>query len=147
MKNFLFLILGLAVIIGSVFLFLRQPIAGENKIKVIKIGDFNVRAEVVSTPEIRERGLSGRESLKEGTGMLFVFERPGQYGLWMKEMKFPIDILWIDQNFRVNHIIKNLSPETYPQVFYPEEEAQYVLELPSGAVDYYQIATGTVVQF
>jgi uncharacterized membrane protein (UPF0127 family) len=65
----------------------------------------------------------------------------------MKDMNFAIDIVWIDENFRVVDVDKEVSPETFPQVLYPDQAVGYVLELPGGAVVRYQIATSTVIQF
>ena len=47
-------------------------------------------------PEERSQGLSGRPNLAAGTGMLFVFEQAGSYAFWMKDMRFPLDMVWID---------------------------------------------------
>ena len=79
--------------------------------------------------------------------MLFIFDSPAQYGFWMKDMDFAIDIVWIDEKFHVVDVDKEVLPETFPQVFYPDQAVVYVLELPAGTVDKYQIATSTVVQF
>ena len=78
--------------------------------------------------------------------MLFVFDAPSRYGFWMKDMNFAVDIVWIDERSRVIDVEKEVTPETFPQVFYPDQPVKYVLELPTGAVDKYQIATGTVIQ-
>jgi uncharacterized membrane protein (UPF0127 family) len=85
----------------------------------------------VRTPEEQMRGLSGRQSLEENAGMLFVYEIPSVPGFWMKEMNFPIDIIWIDENKKIVGITENLAPETFPQVFYPRSSVQYVLEVNS----------------
>ena len=68
--------------------------------------------------------------------MLFVFDEDGDWGIWMKDMQFPIDILYISQNGSVVSIDANISPNTYdtnpPEVFYPPLAVRYVLELPAG---------------
>jgi len=146
-KNFFFLILGLIVVFGSIFLFFTRPVDNNIQSKIIKINDTSLKVEVVDTPETRERGLSGRESLARDTGMLFIFDSPAQYGFWMRDMNFAIDIIWIDANFRIVDVSKEVSPETFPQVFYPDQAVVYVLELPGGTVDKYQITTSTMIQF
>ena len=88
--------------------------------------------EVSETKEALEKGLSGHEPLSSDQGMLFVFSKPEKYGFWMKDMTFPIDIVWVDQNFNIVHIEESVLPETYPKVFYPKEPALYVLEVYSG---------------
>jgi uncharacterized protein len=152
MKNFFFLLLGLLFLGGCFYLFLKQPAPEkfssrieENRFIDIKLGDIPIKAELAITNEEREMGLSGKESLPEGTGMLFVFENPGIYGIWMKDMKFPIDILWLDQDKRIITIKEQVSPDTFPQVFYSEGSAKYVLELPSGFSERNRIDTGLLM--
>ncbi len=111
--------------------------------KAIQVGDALVMAEVASTPELRAQGLSGRASLTEGEAMLFVFEQEGSPGIWMKDMQFSIDILWADSEGTIITIKDNVSPDTYPQSFYPNRaEARYVLEVPAGFFSRYDIAEG-----
>lgn len=106
----------------------------------IKIGDRILNIEVVQSLIDRERGLSGRESLAVNAGMLFVFEKPGLYGFWMKGMKFPIDILWLDENLRVVDIKEKAEPSSYsitsPQNFVPQDAAKFVLEANAGFASY-----------
>src|SRR5437870_2235982 len=78
---------------------------------------FNVA--VVETKALQEKGLSGQKDLNSDEGMLFIFNKPDNYGFWMKGMLFPIDILWMDQNWRIIHIENFVKPETYPKIFYP----------------------------
>jgi uncharacterized protein len=70
--------------------------------------------------------------LGENKGMLFVFEKPGIHGFWMKDMNFAIDIVWIGQDKRVVQIMEHIAPETFPKVFSPREPIQYVLEVNAG---------------
>ena len=58
----------------------------------------------------RLKGLSIKNTLNESEGMLFPFDTPGEYSFWMKDMKFPIDIIWIDSNYKIVYIEKNLQP-------------------------------------
>jgi len=101
----------------------------------IKIGDVIVNAEIARSRDQRMQGLSGRTSLEENTGMLFIFEEDAMHGIWMKQMFIPIDIIWIDKDLLVVHTEENVSPDTYPEVFRPEIEARYVLEVPAGFVE------------
>ena len=92
-------------------------------------GETTRRLEVAETDRDREQGLSGRANLGADTGMIFVFDEPDQYGFWMKDMKFPIDILWLDRDKKIVTILESVSPNSYPKVFQPTEEAMYVIEL------------------
>ena len=111
----------------------------------IQIGDTRVKVEVADTDIKREKGLSGRESLAENEGMLFVFKEPGTYGFWMKDMNFAIDILWIDKDKRVVEIMQNVAPDTFPETFYPKEPIQYVLETNAGWTNKHDIIPGDIV--
>lgn len=112
---------------------------------VINIGSNSFFVEIADDELTRVKGLSDRKTISSNQGMLFVFEQPGIYGFWMKDMLFDIDIIWIDQNFVINHIEKNISPDTYPKLFYSNTESMYVLELLSGSVDKFNIKIGDKV--
>ena len=75
----------------------------------ISINGFKVLLALASTDEQRIKGLSGLEKLNENEGMLFLFDKPSKQGFWMNEMKFPIDILWLDSDSRVVHIEKKFG--------------------------------------
>jgi uncharacterized membrane protein (UPF0127 family) len=111
----------------------------------VTLGNTAINVEVVDTDASRERGLSGHAQLAEGEGMLFVFETDDQWGIWMKDMKFPIDIVWAAADGTIVTILRNVAPETYPMVFTPASPARYVLELPAGYVDAHQVAEGTKI--
>ena len=147
MKNLFFLILGLVIIFGSVFLYFERQVSEKISIKVVRINGASIVVELATTPESQSKGLSGRENLKDGRGMLFVFEKPDFYGFWMKDMHFAIDILWISGKNRIVGVVKQLSPDTFPQVFYPNEPVKYVLEVPSGFAEKSGIDIGSVVYF
>jgi uncharacterized membrane protein (UPF0127 family) len=99
--------------------------------------------EIADTPAEREKGLSGRTSLAENKGLLFIFEYAGQWGFWMKEMKFPIDMIWLGKDLKVVDVKKNVAPDTYPEVFLPAGDALYVLETKAGFSAKNHIGTGT----
>ncbi len=100
----------------------------------VEIGDTIFNVDVVDTDTERTQGLSGRESLVEEEGMLFVFEKSGIYPFWMKDMSFPIDIIWIDENLKVVYIKENATPQSFPEVFTPNISALYVLEVSAGVI-------------
>jgi len=110
----------------------------------IKAGEQIILVEVSDTSILRTRGLSGRKSLKEGRGMLFVFDKLAKYGFWMKDMNFPIDIVWIDGLKQVIGAESNISPESYPKIYLPKAPVLYVLELPANT---YQKQPFTEISF
>jgi len=105
-----------------------------------------IRLEIADSPELRARGLSGREGLNENTGLFFIFDEPGWHGIWMKEMNFPIDIVWLDEELKIINSSRSVSPDTYPQVFYPSSPALYVLEVNAGFLGKNRIKDGETVQ-
>ncbi|MEK7151911.1 MAG: DUF192 domain-containing protein [Patescibacteria group bacterium] len=113
----------------------------------VMVGETEVLVEVVDTPEERTRGLSGKETLGEENGMLFIFERPGVYPFWMKEMRFSIDIIWIDESFHVADITEEVSPGSFPNTFSPALPVRYVLEVPAGFIKKHGITKGEQVIF
>lgn len=111
----------------------------------LQIGNAMLEVELATTDAERSQGLSGRTSLPEGKGMFFVFDSPGNWGIWMKDMHFPIDIIWADQNGEVITVVENATPESYPKSFYPSVPAQYVLEVPAGFAKAHAIAEGSIL--
>jgi len=109
---------------------------------VIQIGDVTLQVEIADTQEKKEKGLSNRESLHEDRGMLFLFEKPGRYGFWMKEMNFAIDIIWIDKDKSIVEITENVDPKTFPKIFYAKETVQYIIETQAGWAKVNEIQLG-----
>lgn len=120
---------------------------GDLATRVVHIGGRNVQVTVVDTPASRERGLSGRSGLASDEGMLFVFPSDGKYGFWMKDMRFPIDIVWLSGRGEVLDMRTSVSPASYPAVFEPKAPARFVLELPAGFTDAYTVRIGDEVKF
>lgn len=115
--------------------------------KTVQIGLAQIKAEIADNDAERAKGLSGRPCIESYQGMLFVFDKPGQYPFWMKDMKFSIDIVWIDANHKVIGLDMDVSPATYPDFFVSKMPAQYVLELPANQAKKLNISLGTEVNF
>lgn len=112
------------------------------------IGEQKILVEVVDTWPMIYKGLSGRESLAEESGMLFVFPKSDIYEFWMKEMKFPLDIIWINQN----EIVEIWSNAPIPEGdkiprYQPTNQAKYVLEVNAGTAIKYGWLPGDKVKF
>jgi len=96
----------------------------------------------------RTQGLSGVESLNPDGGLLMKFDSDNTWGIWMKDMKVPLDIVWLDANKKVIYIVKNASPElSTDTIFTPKTNARYVIELPAGTVEKAAIKTGILATF
>jgi uncharacterized protein len=131
----------IGLILLTVFFFNRlQP-------AVIVFPNASFFIETVEEEGQRIKGLSGKESMKENRGMLFKFEQEEYWSIWMKDMLFPLDIIWLDQNLVVVDLKENVSPETYPSSFSPQKPAKYVLEINAGLCEKYQIKINDQAKF
>ena len=116
--------------------------------KTVRINSQRIAVEVADTQAERQKGLSGRTCITPNEGMLFVFEKPGKLPFWMKDMKFPLDIVWISPDHKVVAQEINLSPKTYPDSFINKDNpAQYVLEIQANRSKSLGINLGTTVDF
>jgi uncharacterized membrane protein (UPF0127 family) len=113
----------------------------------VKIGKNTIDVEVAITSMAQFKGLSWRKSLEEKGGMLFVFSSPNFYAFWMKDMIFPLDIIWIAGD-QIVDISKNLPParSDFMPTYTPAEPANYVLEVNAGWADRYGIKIGDKVE-
>ncbi len=103
--------------------------------------------EVADTPALQQLGLSYRKSIGPNNAMLFVFGMPGDYKFWMKDMNFPLDIIWLSSDKKIIYIKKDLSPQTYPQSFGPATSTQYVIEVAQGTVERLKLVPSQVVSW
>lgn len=107
--------------------------------------------EVADTAEEQGRGLSGRDSLPEGAGMLFDFANPGFHTFWMNEMRFAIDIVFIFQG-RVVVVVKGAQPPAGSEqgrlpIFRPPRPVDRVLEIQAGLSERYGFQEGDEVTY
>ena len=117
---------------------------------IVTVNGFEIKAYLAVTNEQHIKGLSIKNHLQENEGMFFVFERPARYGFWMKDMKFPIDIIWLNSNGTVIHVEKHLSPcqsNFQCPTYIPEKDSLYVLETVSGFSQKHNITIGTHINF
>lgn len=108
-----------------------------------------LKVEVMVKDEDRQMGLMFRPSLPDDHGMLFVFSELGFHGIWMKNCKFPIDILWLDEGRHVVHVEESVPPckaDPCP-VYNPLRKAAYVVELNAGQARREKAAVGSSVSF
>jgi uncharacterized protein len=104
------------------------------------VGEARTRSELV-------KGLSGQPSLPENHGLVFFFDKAGSYGIWMKDMNFPIDVLWLDNDMRISYIKEYFLPESYPESIHPDVIGRIVIEFPAGFVESNKIKIGDKVSF
>ena len=156
MKQLIFLFLGVAAFIIAVGLYSKTPLP-QNSLssvsakKEISIGNTKISVDVADSEEEKRKGLGERESLEEKEGMLFVYpEKTSGVLFWMKDMRFPIDIIWINEN-EIVKIDKNVEVQTGVtddklKRYYPETAIDFVLEVNAGFSDKNGIKVGDEVQ-
>lgn len=106
------------------------------------IGKVPLLVTVAATLPEQTKGLSGVPSLPMTQGKLFIFNTAAQQGIWMKDMLFPIDILWFDNSLKLIHIEKNVSPSTFPTIFTPPTDARFVIETAANFTSAYNVNLG-----
>ena len=108
-----------------------------------------IPVEIADTLKKRSLGLGKRTSLKKGWGMLFVFEKRKPHRFWMKDMQFPLDIIWLD-NHRIVYIIHNAKPANSrdePKVMTSPVPVNFVLEIAAGRAEKLLLKTGQRMKF
>ncbi|MEJ2092546.1 MAG: DUF192 domain-containing protein [Syntrophobacterales bacterium] len=116
-----------------------------NPLTRLTVKDIPVVAEVVSTPQKCYMGLSHRQKLPEGQGMLFVLGAARRYAFCMRDMLISIDIIWIADG-KVAGLHKQLSPSDAGDFIAPVP-VRLVLEVPGGFADRHGIKVGDPVVF
>lgn len=151
----LLLVVMLAAVLGAaIYLFQLLAPAKPNPPlpdKVLTLGGAQFIVELANTYLARAAGLSGRTSLGPDRGMLFDFARPGRQSFWMKDMHFPVDIVWIRDN-RVVGFVTAPAPAPKTSVFklpayYSPEPVNFVLELPAGTMAKNGLKVGDEIKF
>jgi uncharacterized protein len=110
--------------------------------------DFSVL--VADNNQRRFKGLSGRKDLGRHSGMLFIFDSPGIYAMVMRDMRFPLDFIWINDN-RVVDMAPNVPLEPGVsgadlQLYFPRQPSTYVLEAAAGFITKNKIKIGDKIK-
>ena len=118
------------------------------KSPTVTINGHSFAVTVADSPKEQEIGLSETKSLPQDQGMIFIFEKPDYYAFWMKNMKLPIDIIYI-KNDRIVTIQSNAAPpkeKESPIVYTPTEPSDKVLEINAGLSEEYDLKKGDTVE-
>lgn len=133
----------------------------------VAVRDLKIEAILADEADERKEGLSDRDGLPISQGMLFVFDKSDTYAIWMKDMKFPIDIIWIDDSpahsglspsgsmtgeKKIVDIAQNAVPEPGKddeelKIYRPKGQAKYVLEINAGLSKLHDLQAGDTVSF
>jgi uncharacterized protein len=112
--------------------------------------NYKVLVDIAITDKQLQDGLAIKNSLKENEGMLFFLGEPRKASFWMKDMKFPIDIIWLNESFSIIHIEHELQPcESILSCksYKPNSDALYVLETMAGFTNKHNSKIGDVLHF
>ena len=119
----------------------------------VKIDNVVLEVQIADTDPRRARGLMFQDQLPLDQGMLLVFEELNKHSIWMLNMQFSLDVIWIDDNGMVVYIEKNVPPcktaletVTCPSYQGGGKDSQYILEVTSGFVDEFNINTDSILE-
>jgi uncharacterized membrane protein (UPF0127 family) len=143
--SWLFIVLVLALVAMAAYFVLAPQLRPH---VTVRLGDAVFAARVAKTEDERIKGLSGTPGLQDTEAMLLVYDHDDKWSIWMKDMRYPLDIIWLNKDKKVVHIVKNAPPESYPyESFASKEAARYVLEVKAGTVDKKSITIGLQAGF
>ncbi|MEK9175139.1 MAG: DUF192 domain-containing protein [Patescibacteria group bacterium] len=123
----------------------EQPIIGPT----VVIKSIRIPVLLAKTDEEIQKGLSGMISLEKNKGMLFIFSQSYVYRFWMKDMMFPIDIIWINNNKVVdieNNVLNNFDISK-PHFYTPRTPVNFVLEVNARFASENKIKIGDTISF
>lgn len=149
MKRILLIFAVLFVILAAI-IFFQTVFRGNNTLLAknaqLSVDRTKISLEIADEPAERQKGLSNRKSIPENQGMLFIFDGPDYHEFWMKDMQFPIDIIFLNGT-KVVTVYGNVPPMAQgDEVFYgPDEPADRVIELNAGQAEKYKIEKGTTL--
>ena len=146
LRKTIFISINVSLCVNQLFTFnqsFAEEIVYSHAIVTTSTGE-EIPVEVADTLKKRRLGLGKRTSLKKGWGMLFIFGKRKPYRFWMKDMQFPLDIIWLD-NHRIVHIIHNAKPANSrdePEVMTSPVSVNFVLEIAAGRAAKLRLKTG-----
>jgi uncharacterized protein len=150
MLRFLIMMKMAPTLLAPLVLLSAVPLPGGPTLIPLKLPSGKVlQAELMVKDEDRQMGLMFRPSLPLDRGLLFIFAAPDFHGIWMKNCKFPIDIVWLDEERRVVHIQEGAPPcKAEPcAVYEPLRRASYVIEINAGQARKEKLVVGSAVDF
>ncbi len=135
---------GSGSVLLALALLLALPTAQALEIAQVSLAGEEFQVELAVSPEEMRRGLMYRDRLPEGTGMLFIYASAGPTRFWNKNVRFPIDILYFDENqsyLRADTHVPPCPGSPCP-VYHSGQPVKYVLELPAGSRERLDVQPG-----
>lgn len=128
------------IVIATAILFISSRLQPTSP---LYLGSGVFDAKIAYTAEARDKGYGGIAAIPDKQALILAYTTDGKWPIWMKDMKVPIDIIWLSSDKKVVFITKNASPEGGQNTVYvPKADARYVVELPAGTVAHDAIAVG-----
>jgi uncharacterized protein len=155
MKKVLLAFLLFIIVAGALYLIQNYSKEGKTltffkKTPIVTINKQSFKVAVALSQQERETGLSKTKSISPNQGMIFLFEKPDYYPFWMKNMKFPIDIIYINRDKIVtirNNVFPPKDNKENPIVYTPSEPADKVLEIQANISQKYNFRNGDKVKY
>lgn len=144
------LIIALLILVFFLLFFSNKNPKDQVKSQKIEINNYRLVVETADTDDLRIKGLSRRASLAKNGGMLFIYQTPGYYKFWMKEMQFPLDFIWIRDD-KIVDITENVPvPDKNNQIL-PLYTSQYpadkILEVNAGLIKSLGVKIGDKIKY
>lgn len=143
-KKILVIAIGMGLIAAGVFFVWNYFHPATNEYlpldHMVTVAGKEIMVRVADTEATQVQGLSGFTGLPADQGMFFLFPKVNYYAFWMKDMRFPLDVIWLKQTnqegiYKVVGVVLQVSPDTYPQAFTSPEPVDGFLELPAQTLD------------
>lgn len=117
--------------------------------EIVRFQNYYFEVELAQNYWQRAKGLMFKKDMEENQGMLFVFPKSGLYNFWMKNVKFPLDLIWIDQEKKIVDLKLQQQPclSNPCSAIKPKVKAQYVLELKGGMASKTGMTVGSQLEF
>lgn len=112
----------------------------------VTVGPKTFRAQVADTEELRQLGLTQQTTMRDDQALLLVYSYDDVWPIQTKDMKFAIDIAWLNQDKKIMYVAKNARPSS-SSVYRPGGKSRYVLQLPAGSIVKYNISVGKQAEF
>ena len=140
----------LIVVAGLAMWFVSGVLTKQKEAKIYISNRFESRiflANVADTEEKQNQGLSGTLKLDPDRALLMVFPHKDRWGIWMKDMNYPIDVAWLDESQGIVHVEHSMRPDSYPEsVYRPKRPSKYVVELPAGTLGRMNVRVGDKIR-
>ena len=111
----------------------------------VRLGEHTLIVEVARTAAERAKGLSNRDKVPDGTGMLFLFPKQGFHSFWMKNTRVPLVVYWLNYAGRVMEAAAMMPGEL--RSFVPTDYASHALEVPLSWASTHKVRVGDKLAF